>query len=87
MVVGNVADINVADIKEEEDTTLQATLLSDSIPLEVKKTEEVVEEDEEDEEVEAPNRILNFILIALIIVLLCVLGFIGYLILVAEGII
>mgnify|MGYP007022386995 CR=1 FL=1 len=86
MVVGNVADIDVADIKEE-DTTLQATLLSDSIPLEVKKTEEAVEEDEEDEEVEAPNRILNFILIALIIVLLCVLGFIGYLILVAEGII
>lgn len=80
MVVGNVADI------KEEDTTLQATLLSDSIPLEVKKTEEV-EEEEEEEEVEGPNRILNFILIALIFVLLCVLGFIGYLILVAEGII
>lgn len=41
---------------------------------------------DEDDYEEKPNRILNFILVVLIIVLLCVLGFIVYLILVAHGI-
>lgn len=89
MTVGKVEEVPAA--KVEDSSTIQATLLSDQLPLDVTKDTQSIKADEEDEEdeeeIEGPNRILNFILIALIVVLLVILGFIGYMILVAQGII
>ncbi len=92
MTVGKIEEVPSETEKPlAEEATIQATLLSEQIPLEVVKDTntpvETSEEDEDEEEVEGPNRILNFVLIALIVVLLFVLGFIGYMILVAQGII
>lgn len=91
---------NMSDIKEEikavkdnaaNEATLDSTLLNETMPLEVAGNTAAVRENHEDEDDEdeerGPNRILNFILISLIVVLLLILGFIGYLILVAQGII
>ena len=96
MLVENMSDIKeeIKAVKESvaNEATLDSTLLNETMPLEVAGDTTVVrkahddEEDDEDEE-SGPNRILNFILISLIVVLLLILGFIGYLILVAQGII
>ena len=96
MLVENMSDIKeeIKAVKESvaNEATLDSTLLNETMPLEVAGDTTVVrkahddEEDDEDEE-RGPNRILNFILISLIVVLLLILGFIGYLILVAQGII
>lgn len=96
MLVENMSDIKeeIKAVKESvaNEATLDSTLLNETMPLEVAGDTTVVrkahddEDDDEDEE-RGPNRILNFILISLIVVLLLILGFIGYLILVAQGII
>lgn len=78
-----------ADELSSDDTTQstkQATLLNETVPLEVTRSYE--KEDDDDLDVEpGPNRILNIILIALIVILVLILAFVGYLILVAQGII
>lgn len=91
MTVGKIEDVPAeTDRQVAEDLTIQATLLSDQIPLEVKDASELVaeetEEEDDEEEFEQPNRILNYILGGLIVVLFAILIYIGYMILVAQGI-
>ena len=93
MTVGKIEDVPAeTETQAAEDTTIQVTLLSNQIPLEVKDTSELVaeeteeEDDEDEEEFEKPNRVLNYVLGGLIIVLFAILIYIGYMILVAQGI-
>ena len=91
MVAASIADVaKEADMKDTSTitntiTSKPASLLNETVPLEVAST---VSKEDDDLEVEpGPNRILNIILISLIVVLVLILGFVGYLILVAQGII
>ena len=84
------------DIKTLEgdlETTKQAlkaegdkTLMNETLPINIENNKKVKKEEELDIE-PRPNKILNFILTVLIIVLIAILAFIGYLILTARGII
>ena len=91
MVAASIADVaKEADMKDTSTitntiTSKPASLLNETVPLEVTST---VSKEDDDLEVEpGPNRILNIILISLIVILVLILGFVGYLILVAQGII
>ena len=91
MVAASIADVaKEADMKDTSTitntiTSKPASLLNETVPLEV--TSAVSKEDDDLEVEPGPNRILNIILISLIVVLVLILGFVGYLILVAQGII
>ena len=91
MVAASIADVaKEADMKDTSTitntiTSKPASLLNETVPLEV--TSAVSKEDDDLEVEPGPNRILNIILISLIVILVLILGFVGYLILVAQGII
>ncbi len=91
VVASSVAEVakTVEELPSDDSlqSTKQSTLLNETVPLEVTRSYEK-EEDDDDLDVEpGPNRILNIILIALIVILVLILAFVGYLILVAQGII
>ena len=84
---------NIASLEDDLQTTKQAlkaeadkTLMNETLPLKVDQDKKVQKDEELDVE-PRPNKVLNFILTVLILVLIGILIYIAYLILTARGII